>query len=73
MALNLVNLDSRTRGLMVQEIDNDTTTDALNVAPTLNPQGAVIYPILLKKAAEEYNDSWLTQQLVGQFNGTYSY
>jgi hypothetical protein len=63
MAFNLVNLDSATRGLMLEEIDNDIKTGKLFISSRLNTTGKQAYPALLKEASEKYDDSWLTAQL----------
>jgi hypothetical protein len=73
MALNLVNLDERTRTFMIAEIDRDAAKHILDTAKTLNPRGHELYPSLLREAAEAHDDSWLAQKLVGHFNATYSY
>jgi len=63
MALKLVNLDKRTREFMVEEIDADKAAGKLYMSPRLNERGNENYYDLLKKAAEEYDDSWLAEQL----------
>jgi len=63
MALNLVNLDDKTRPLMIKEIDRDITPGKLYISPRLNSSGVTQYPILLKEAAEKHNDSWLAQEI----------
>jgi len=73
MPLNLVNLDARTRSFMLQEIGRDITADILHKNKNLIPQAVEAYPLWLKKAVEEYDDSWLMQQLVGKFNATHEY
>jgi len=52
MAFNLVNLDSATRGLMLEEINNDIKTGKLFISGRLNTTGKQAYPALLKEAIE---------------------
>ncbi|MGD0279993.1 MAG: hypothetical protein ABSC11_11885 [Smithella sp.] len=68
MSLNLVNLDSVTRSLMLDEIDNDTKSTKLYISPRLNVIGQQEYPRLLKEAAEKHDDSWLASQLRNKCN-----
>ncbi|KAF0145501.1 MAG: hypothetical protein FD156_782 [Nitrospirae bacterium] len=63
MAFSLVNLDSATRELMLEEINGDIKTGKLHASKRLNVIGQQEYPQLLKEAAEKYDDSWLTSQL----------
>lgn len=63
MALNLTNLDGKTRGLMVKEIDQDIVDARLYMSPRLNTSGQMQYPALLKEAAQSHDDTWLAQQI----------
>ncbi len=63
MALNLVNLDDKTRPLMVREIDHDIASGKLYLSPRLNSSGVNQYPVLLKEATERHDDSWLAQEI----------
>ena len=63
MALNLTNLDAKTRGLMVKEIDQDVAGGRLYASPRLNASGQTQYPALLKEAALSHDDAWLAQQI----------
>lgn len=63
MALNLVNLDERTRGFMLKEIESDASSGKLYISPRLNSRGQQEYPRLLKEAAKSHNDSWLAEQI----------
>lgn len=63
MALNLVNLDSTTRKLMIDEIKFDIDNKKLYFSNRLSPTGERDYPSLLKEAAEKHDDAWLAGQL----------
>lgn len=63
MALNLVNLDGRTRGFMLSEIESDEASGKLYISLRLNSRGREEYPRLLKEAATSENDSWLADQI----------
>jgi hypothetical protein len=63
MALNLVNLDERTRWLMLDELDQDILNGRLYLSPRLSQQGLHEYPELLREAITSHNDSWLAAQL----------
>ena len=52
MALNLTNLDAKTRGLMVKEIDQDVAGGRLYASPRLNASGQTQYPALLRSGKE---------------------
>jgi hypothetical protein len=68
MAFNLVNLDSATRSLMLEEIENDIKSAKLFQSPRLNTIGHQEYPLLLKEAAEKHDESWFASQLHGKSN-----
>lgn len=63
MALNLTNLDERTRGLMIKEVDLDIANARLYMSPRLNTSGRSQYPTLLREAIKSYDDAWLAQQI----------
>jgi hypothetical protein len=63
MALNLTNLDERTRSLMVEEIESDASSGKLYISPRLNAQGQQDYLRLLKEAVANHDDSWLANQI----------
>ena len=63
MALNLINLDERTRGLMLQEVDSDIASGYLYMTQRLSSRGQQEYPDLLKEAIANHNDSWLANSL----------
>lgn len=63
MALNLVNLDKRTREVMLEEFEQDDTGGKLYLSPRLTTQGRNRYPELLKKAITEGNDVTLEGSL----------
>ncbi len=63
MVMNLVNLDQKTRDLMVKEINQDIAASRLYMSPRLNASGQSQYPALLKKAAQSHDETWLAQQI----------
>ncbi len=63
MAMNLVNLDQKTRSLMAKEIDQDIAASRLYMSPRLNASGQSQYPALLKEAAQSHDEMWLAQQI----------
>lgn len=63
MSLNLINLDEDTRKVMLDEINADISYNKLYLSHRLSLAGQKDYPILLKQAAEKYNDSWLATEL----------
>ena len=63
MSLRLVNLDERTRALMLEEIESDVTGGRLYISPRLNTRGQQEYPRLLREAVAGHDDSWLANQL----------
>ncbi len=63
MALFLVNLDERTRALMLAELERDLANNALHISPLLSGQGVHDYPQLLRQAMASEDESWLADQL----------
>jgi len=63
MALNLVNLDDRTRKLMLEEVGLDDSSGKLYISPRLNSRGEHEFPRLLREAVEKHDDAWLAEQL----------
>lgn len=63
MALTLNNLDEKTRGYILDEIDNDVAQNRLYISPRLNSRGQQEYPQLLRIAAASHNDVWLAAEL----------
>jgi hypothetical protein len=63
MAMNLTNLDPKTRSLMVKEIDLDIAGNRLYMSRRLSATGQTQYPALLKQAAQAHDAAWLAQQL----------
>lgn len=57
MALNLSNLDAKTRKHMLEEIERDSTQGKLYQSPRLTPQGAQRYPTILREAVQCGDDS----------------
>lgn len=72
MALNLGNLDERTRDLMLQELQLDIANKALYISDRLNSIGRTEYPELLRLAIQMGNEDSLAAKLRGGcFNFTY--
>jgi hypothetical protein len=63
--LNLMDLDERTRQLMLEEIDHDVQRGTLYVSPRLSNTGQQNYLTLLRAAARGHDADWLTEQLGG--------
>ena len=63
MALDLVNLDQRTREFMLLEIDLDVTVGTLYLGSYLSQKGQEEYEALLREAAASGNDSTLADAL----------
>ena len=63
MALYLVNLDERTRQLMLAEVEYDVERDQLHISPYLSGQGQRDYPNLLRQAIEQGDEETLAESL----------
>jgi hypothetical protein len=63
MALNLVNLDSRTRKLMLEELEVDVQAGNLYLSPRLSSIGRRDYEGLLREAIQSGNDAMLAGAL----------
>ena len=61
--LMLVNLDNRTRRLMLSELEFDITAGSLYLSSRLNARGKKEYEGLLKKAIEGHDAGWLANNL----------
>ncbi|MGD1045703.1 MAG: hypothetical protein ABR936_10310 [Bacteroidota bacterium] len=74
MLMNLVNLDPDIRTLMLQEVEYDVNCNKLYISDRLNVIGRQIYLIILKDAIQNYDDSWLANQInfKGLLNSTES-
>ncbi len=72
MALNLLNLDSTTRQLMVEEITDDIEVGKLYQSPRLSASGRQLYQDLLRSAAQTGTDDSLAAELrlPGRLNAT---
>lgn len=73
MALDLVDLDSETRGWMIAELDHDLEGDRLYTGKYLTDLGTERYPALLREAIETGDDESLVAALSepGLFATTY--
>ena len=60
MGLDYKDLDDRTRGLMVEEIETDINADSLYLSDNLSPAGKENYSDLLKEAAVHGTDDSLS-------------
>jgi hypothetical protein len=65
MGLSLVNLDKRTRQLMVEETELEMAQGTLCFSPHLTTVGRKLYPMVLRKAILSYDESWLAATLRG--------
>jgi hypothetical protein len=63
MALRLVNLDSRTRQLMLDELEQDVERGQLYFSPRLSERGRRDYESLMRAAIESLNDVLLADSL----------
>jgi hypothetical protein len=63
MALYFENLDDRTRGLMLDEVEYDIANNQLHISPFLSGQGQRDYANLLRDAIQNGNDETLAQSL----------
>ena len=63
MALQLANLDERTRTLMVEELEIDVANGDLYLSPRLNGRGHVEYEQLLRTAFLEGDDQSLADEI----------
>jgi hypothetical protein len=63
MSLYYVNLDDRTRQLMLEEVEYDIAHNQLHISPFLSGQGVRDYPNLLREAIRAGNDETLAEQL----------
>jgi hypothetical protein len=66
MALELLNLDERTRQLMLEELEYDIGHNQLHISPVLSGQGQRDYPNLLRDAIREGNEETLASELRGR-------
>ena len=63
MSLYYVNLDERTRQLMLEEVEYDIAHNQLHISPFLSGQGQRDYVNLLKEAIQSGNDETLAEKL----------
>ncbi len=63
MALQLINLNDRTRQLMLAEIESDMAAGKLYLSPRLSPTGRAAYPGFIIEAARAGNESHLAANL----------
>lgn len=63
MALYFENLNDRTRGLMLEEMEYDVANNQLHISPFLSGQGQRDYANLLREALQSGNDETLAQNL----------
>lgn len=63
MALRLVNLDSRTRRYMLDELEHDVDEGKLYFSPRLSERGRRDYESLMRAAIESLNDVLLADSL----------
>ena len=63
MSLFYVNLDDRTRQLMLEEMEYDIAHNQLHISPLLSGQGQRDYANLLREAIQNGTDETLAQEL----------
>jgi hypothetical protein len=63
MSLYFENLDERTRGLMLDEMEYDMAHNQLHISPFLSGQGQRDYTNLLREALQSGNDETLAESL----------
>src|SRR5678809_1188639 len=63
MSLYFINLDDRTRQLMLEEVEYDVANNQLHISPFLSGQGQRDYANLLREALQSGNDETLAQSL----------
>lgn len=63
MSLYYVNLDERTRELMLEEVEYDISHNQLHISPLLSGQGQQDYVNLLRQAIQSGNDETLAEDL----------
>jgi hypothetical protein len=63
MSLYFVNLDDRTRELMLEEVEYDISHNQLHISPILSGQGQRDYVNLLREAIQSGNDGTLAEHL----------
>jgi len=60
---NLIDLDERTRGFMLEAIGEAEQSNNIYFSPRFNDEGKQLWLALLKEAAREHNEHWLAYQL----------
>jgi hypothetical protein len=63
MALHFLNLDARTRQLMIEEVNRDVQNGLIYISPRLNSTGQSDYVTLLAEAAGAHDDAWLAGEI----------
>jgi hypothetical protein len=63
MALSFENLDERTRGFMLQEVERDIASDELYLSARLTQEGRESYASLLREAVRSGSDETLAAEL----------
>jgi hypothetical protein len=63
MSLYYINLDDRTRKLMLDEMEYDIAHNQLHISPFLSGQGQHDYPNLLREAIQNGTDETLAEEL----------
>jgi hypothetical protein len=61
--VNLVHLDARVRGLMLEQVDADIAAGNLYLGSRLTDTGRRDYPELLREAVRSHDMAWLAAQL----------
>jgi hypothetical protein len=63
VALSYENLEPEVRECMLRELETDLMAASLYISPRLTPEGAELWPSLLREAVESHDDTWLESQL----------
>jgi len=65
---NFRNLTPEVREYILGEIDRDIAEGVLVSSKNFTDAGRIGYPPLLRSAATDYNEAWLSARLIGSFN-----
>lgn len=63
MSIHYESLDGAVRAAMVDELDRDIANNMLYISGRLTPEGARIWPDLLREALQHHDDAWIAHSL----------
>jgi len=72
MGIEYEDLDEKTRGYMLEELNKDIDSESIYYSPRLNSKGESEWIDLLRNAIEHHDDEWLANQ-IRRINGMKSY